>query len=82
MIFEQKLHTTRWEILKVFEKSSKLVEYLSSLCRLKGHSLGFSHKRNWGRKFILLLPQTAALPGLNAAMMVLSQQWVSPSKTV
>ena len=32
----------------------------------KGHPLQARHKQNWGRGFILLLPQTAALPGSDA----------------
>ena len=33
----------------------------------KGYPLQVRHKQIWGREFILLLPQTAALPGSNAA---------------
>ena len=32
----------------------------------EGHPLQARHKQNWGRGFILLLPQTAALPGSDA----------------
>ena len=31
--------------------------------RLKRYPLQVRHKQDWGRGFILLLPQTAALPG-------------------
>ena len=34
--------------------------------RLKRYPLQVRHKQNWGRGFILLLPQTAALPGSDA----------------
>ena len=34
--------------------------------RLKGVSTPVRHKQDWGRGFILLLPQTAALPGSDA----------------
>ena len=34
--------------------------------RLKGHPLRVRHKQDWGREFILLLPQDAVLPGLDA----------------
>ena len=39
---------------------------LSSSSSFEGHPLQARHKQNWGRGFILLLPQTAALPGSNA----------------
>ena len=32
-------------------------------CRLKRYPLQVRHKQDWGRGFILLLPQTAELPG-------------------
>ena len=32
----------------------------------EGHPLQARHKQNWDRGFILLLPQTAALPGSDA----------------
>ena len=34
--------------------------------RLEGHPLQVRHKQDWGRGFILLLPQTALLPGSDA----------------
>ena len=34
---------------------------LSSWSSFEGHPLQVRHKQNWGRGFILLLPQTAAL---------------------
>ena len=34
--------------------------------RLKGYPLQVRHKRDWGRGFILLLPQAAVLPESNA----------------
>ena len=33
---------------------------------LKGHPLTIRHKQDWGRGFILLLPQAAVLPGSDA----------------
>ena len=35
----------------------------SSSSSLEGYPLQTRHKQDWGRGFILLLPQTAALPG-------------------
>ena len=46
------------------------------------HPLQIRHKWNWGQRFILLLPQTAALPESDAGSGVLSQHQVSSSKTV
>ena len=42
-----------------------LFDYYSS-SSFEGHPLQARHKQNWGRGFILLLPQTAALPGSDA----------------
>ena len=39
---------------------------LKSSSSFEGHPLQARHKQNWGRGFILLLPQTAALPGSDA----------------
>ena len=38
----------------------------SSSSSFEGHPLQVRHKQDWGRGFILLLPQTAALPGSDA----------------
>ena len=38
----------------------------SSSSSFEGHPLQARHKQDWGRVFILLLPQTAALPGSDA----------------
>ena len=38
----------------------------SSSSSFEGHPLQARHKKNWGRGFILLLPQTAVLPGSDA----------------
>ena len=38
----------------------------SSSSSFEGHPLQARHKQNWGRGFILLLSQTAALPGSDA----------------
>ena len=42
--------------------------YCSSLSSssFEGYPLQVRHKQDWGRGFILLLPQTAALPGSDA----------------
>ena len=50
--------------------------------RLKGYPLQVRHKQDRGRRFILLLPQTAALLDQMLAVMSLSQHRVSSSKTV
>ena len=50
--------------------------------RLKGHPLQVRHEQDWGRGFILLLPQAALLPDQMLAVMLLSQHRVSSSKTV
>ena len=38
----------------------------SSSSSFEGHPLQARHKQDWGRGFILLLPQTAALPESDA----------------
>ena len=43
----------------------------------EGYPLQVRHKQDWGRGFILLLPQTVALPGSDAGSDV-----IKPSKTV
>ena len=48
----------------------------------EGYPLQVRHKQDWGRGFILLLRQTAALPESDAGSDVLSQYRVSSSKTV
>ena len=50
--------------------------------RLKGHLIQVRHKKEWGRDFILLLPQIAVLPGSDPGSDVLSHHRVSLSKTV
>ena len=40
--------------------------YVSSLL-FEGYPLQVRHKQDWGRGFILLLPQAAALPGSDAS---------------
>ena len=54
----------------------------SSSSSFEGHPLQARHKQDWGRGFILLLSQTAALPGSDAGSDLLSQHRVSSSKTV
>ena len=56
-----------------FLDDSKKSEKLPTICqlcrrrrRLKRYPLQVRHEQDWGRGFILLLPQTAALPGLDA----------------
>ena len=40
--------------------------YTRSSSSFEGHPLQARHKQDWGRGFILLLPQTAVLPGSDA----------------
>ena len=47
--------------LKIFFKTQKC-----SSSSFKGYPLQVRHKQDWGRGFILLLPQTAALPESDA----------------
>ena len=47
----------------------------------KGYPLQVRHKQDWGRGFILLISQTAALPESDAGSGVVKHQ-VSSSKTV
>ena len=54
----------------------------SSSSSFEGHPLQARHKQDWGRGFILLLPQTAALPGSDAGSDDIKQHRVSSSKTV
>ena len=49
---------------------------------LKRYSLQVRHKQDWGRGFILLLPQTAALPGSDAGSDVIKPASSSSYKTV
>ena len=57
----------------------QLVEYTPAMkmtkCRrrLEGHPLRISNKQDWGRGFILLLPQAAVLPDQVLETIVLSQ---------
>ena len=62
------LPVARKDVLPTTLKSSVVYEYSchSSSSSFEGHSLQARHKQDWGRGFILLLPQTAALPGSNA----------------
>ena len=46
-------------------------EKKSYIHRLKRYSLQVRHKQNWGRGFILLLPQAAVLPGSDAGSAVI-----------
>ena len=58
---------------------------IGSSSSFEGYPLQVRHKQNWGRGFILLLPQTAALPESDNQMLAvvsLSQHRVSSSKTV
>ena len=44
----------------------KRIVVVSSSSSFEGYPLQARHKQDWGRGFILLLPQTAALPGSDA----------------
>ena len=46
----------------------------SSPSSFEGHPLQVRHKQEWGRGFILLLPQTAALPELDAVSGVIKPE--------
>ena len=48
--------------------------------RLKRYPLQVRHKQDWGRGFILLLPQTAALPGSDAGSDVIVTNFVRESQ--
>ena len=53
-------------LLKKIYGAKKLI-FLSVRCRrLEGYPLQVRHKQNWGRAFIVLLPQAAVLPGSDA----------------
>ena len=51
-----------WVTLRGVENSKQS----SSSSSFEGHPLQARHKQNWGRGFIFLLPQIAALPGSDA----------------
>ena len=74
-IYKERLHF--WQYIKSKRsrfgiKIFKLVDSngvtirSSSSSSFEGHPLQVRHKQNWGPGFILLLPQTAALPGSDA----------------
>ena len=46
--------------------SVSLKTFFWSSSSFEGHPLQARHKQDWGRGFILLLPQAAALPGSDA----------------
>ena len=56
--------------------------FISSSSSFEGYPLQVRHKQDWGRGFIFLLPQTAALSESDLAVVLLSQHRVSSSKTV
>ena len=53
-----------------------------SLSSFERHPLQVRHKQDWGRGFILLLPQTVHCLNKMLAVMLLSQHRVSSFKTV
>ena len=53
-------------LLYIFNLSRSTHTFPSTSSSFEGHPLQARHKQNWGRGFILLLPQTAALPGSDA----------------
>ena len=58
-------------------------EFLAEIRRrLEGHPPRVRHKQDWGRGFILLLPQSAVLPGSDAGSHGAKQHRVLSSKTV
>ena len=81
--------------LKILRRSRVLTPFSNIRRRLssssfEGYPLQARHKQDWGRGFILLLPQTAALPGSNAgsdvikpaSSFVIQNRQTSSSKTV
>ena len=57
-----------------------VINFFIFLCKLssssfEGHPLQVRHKQDWGRGFILLLPQTAALPESDAGSDVIKPAW-------
>ena len=50
--------------------------------RLQGHTPRGNHKQNWGRGFIFLLPQVAALPESDAGSDDIEQALVFTFETV
>ena len=50
----------------MYEGSETVVRSSSSSSSFEGYPLQVRYKQDWGRRFILLLPQTAALPGSDA----------------
>ena len=56
----------------VLAKSGELYVFLGgSSSSFEGYPLQARHKQDWGRGFILLLPQTAALPDQMLAVVLL-----------
>ena len=53
-------------------KSDNCIYSLSSSSSFEGYPLQVRHKQEWGRGFILLLPQTAVLPGSNTGSDVIN----------
>ena len=65
---EQLLDVQR-QVIILFKSENptwKLTTTFRSSSSFEGHPLQARHKQNWGRGFILLLLQTAALPGSDA----------------
>ena len=52
--------------VKRCHKFTVIDEMTSSSSSFEGYPLQARHKQDWGRGFIFLLPQTAALPGSDA----------------
>ena len=55
-----------FNILAKIKKKDFQNHFKSSSSSFEGHPLQVGHQQDWGRGFILLLPQTAALPGSDA----------------
>ena len=52
----------------------ELLHYCNNYAVIHSHRFQARHKQNWGRGFILLLPQTAALPESDAGSGVIKNQ--------
>ena len=68
--------------LRQFRLGSVLQAKVLKSSSFEGHPLQARHKHNWGRGFILLLPQTAALPGSDAGSDVIKFRHPKPSDLV
>ena len=72
-------------MFKNFKKKSLKIFFKIQKCSsssFEGHPFQVRYKQDWGRRFILLLPQIVALPESDAGIGVIKQHRVSSSKFV